>query len=308
MTKKWSAIVHGGAGNISSRLEAAHRAGCRKAIEAAAEVLDPGGGALDAVVAAVRVLEDDPLFNAGVGAALDARGIATHDASICRASDLGYGAAATFCGVRNPVELARAVLEDGRHCLLAGPAALAFARARGLELVAPDFFVTNKSKATLETVRARAAAEGARESGEHGPPEAEGDTVGAVARDVHGEICAATSTGGLVMRMPGRVGDSPIAGHGTYACPDLGGLSATGHGETMMRTVFALTALQAMCGPDPTGALREALDAATARVGGRGGAIAILPDGTPVHARNTRGMSVAFQTAGTAAQTAFGAP
>lgn len=309
MTKSWSVIVHGGAGNISDRLEVEHRTGCRRAVEAAVRVLEPGGSALDAVTQAVRVLEDEPQFNAGTGAALDARGLVTHDAAICRASDLGYGAAAAFAGARHPIEVARAVLEDGRHSLLAGPSALAFAREHGLELIDPDHFVTERARAAFEALRAREGRDGPRDSREDWNPELDfdrGNTVGAVARDHHGEICAATSTGGTVMKQPGRVGDSPIAGHGTYADPDLGGISATGHGETMMRTVFALTALQALRGGgDPTAVLLQALDAAEARVGGRGGAIAILPDGTPIHARNTRAMGVALQRAGESVQTAF---
>ena len=310
MARKWSAIVHSGAGNIAKGLESAHRAGCLRALELAVEILNSGGSAMEAVLAAVHDLEDNPLFNAGVGAVLDARGVVTHDACICRASDLGYGAAAAFCGVRHPIDLARAVLEDRRHCLIVGPSALAFAREQGLSLVDPEFFVTSEARTIFEARRMREAEEGSVDPREDWAPSFDrGNTVGAVVRDDEGEICAATSTGGLLMKIPGRVGDSPIAGHGTYAHAGLGGLSATGHGETLMRTVFALSGLQAMRGAiDPARALREALDDATARVGGKVGAIGILPNGIPVHARNTRGMGVAFQVAGGAPQSAFDGP
>lgn len=303
----WSIGVHGGAGNIPDEREMVHRAGCARAADAGAAVLEDGGHALDAVCAAVRVLEEDPAYNAGHGAALDRRGLPVLDAAVMRGADLAYGAVAAVLGVRHPVDAARAVLDDGRHCLLAGASAADFAKARGVEMVSPEHH------RTAETVRAFEARRKRLEAGDEGSADAEwdpsegaapvdsgmGNTVGAVARDVHGGLAAATSTGGLLMRYPGRVGDSPIAGAGTYAS-ELGAISATGHGETMLRTVFAYRALESVArseGPG-AGALRSALDEAKARVGGTGGAILVRPSGEMVFAMNTPHMGVAWRRAG----------
>ncbi len=216
--------MHGGAGVIDPAREPIHRAGCLRAIDAARPLLSAGGDALDACCAAVRVLEDDPAFNAGIGAVLDEAGLPALDAAVMRGSDLGYGAIASVVGVRHPIDLARAVLEDGRHCLIVGAGAIALAREKGIALVDPGTMITEQSRTAWEKAR-------------------EGDTVGAAARDASGAVAVATSTGGTYLRRVGRVGDSPIAGAGTYARRDLGALSATGHGETMMRTVFAYSAL-----------------------------------------------------------------
>lgn len=285
----WSIIVHGGAGAIDAALSEVHQAGCRRAAEAGRAILAAGGSAVDAVVAAVRVLEDDPVFNAGVGGALDADGVVMTDAAIMRGSDLGYGAVGAVTGIRRPIELARAVMEDGKHALLVGPGALAFARARGIERCDPRALETDPSRAKWWATQV-------------------GDTVGAVARDARGELAAGTSTGGLLGKYAGRVGDSPIAGAGTYARSDWGGISATGHGETMMRTVFAFAALTALRdrGARPGSAILDAqLEEARIRVGGRGGAIAVLADGTPVWARNTAHMGVAWATEDGAAGSTF---
>lgn len=288
----WSVIVHGGAGAIDDRQSEPHQAGCRRAVEAAASVLSRGGSALDAVVAAVVVLEDDPVFNAGTGGALDEDGEVSSDAAVMRASDLGYGAIGAVSGVKNPITLARAVLEDGRHSLLAGPGAVRFARKKGVVLCDPHALITDPSRAKWW----------------HATAERASDTVGAVARDAGGEIVAGTSTGGLLGKYSGRVGDSPIAGAGTYARSDWGGISATGHGETMMKTVLCYEALVRLAdrGAElPEVVLRRVLDAATARIGGKGGLIAVLPDGAPVWARNTAHMGVAWQSAGGPLASAF---
>ncbi|MCB9646678.1 MAG: isoaspartyl peptidase/L-asparaginase [Deltaproteobacteria bacterium] len=306
----WSIIVHGGAGAIPGPLEAQHRAGCARAVEVGAALLARGASALDAAQAAVRVLEDDPTFNAGVGATLDARGLPLTDAAVMRGEDLAYGAVGQVLGVRNPIDLARAVLEDGRHCLLVGPNAVEFARDAGVALCDPARHLTEATIRAYTARREEEARSGRRAATADWDPQEglgvdRGNTVGAVARDAAGGLAAATSTGGLLMRYPGRVGDSPVAGAGTYADAELGALSATGHGETMLRTVFALRALQAAQAADPTEALLAALDDARARVGGKGGAILVLPDGRLAHARNTRGMGVAGQREGEALFTAF---
>jgi beta-aspartyl-peptidase (threonine type) len=283
-------IVHGGAGVIDPKMEQHHRGGCLAAVEAARSILEPGGDALEACCAAVRALEDNPIFNAGIGAVLDESGLPACDAAVMRGSDLGYGAVAAVLGVRHPIDLARAVLEDGRHCLLVGPGAIEFARAQKIELCDPDLLITERSRTSWEKSR-------------------EGDTVGAVARDAKGGVAVATSTGGTYLRLPGRVGDSPIAGAGTYARRDLGALSATGHGETMLKTVFAYSALlslaEAGTDADLASVLTRELEAATTAAGGRGGAIAVLPDGRLVFARNTLHMGVAWQREGEAPGSAF---
>lgn len=308
----WSIVVHGGAGAISKAVESAHRRGVSRAAEAGAAVLAAGGPSLDAVVAAVRVLEADPTFNAGRGGALDERGLVSSDAAVMRGSDLAYGAVGAVAGVPHPVDLARAVLDDGRHALLVGPGAVDFARRKGMKLVDPLRLRTEHAITEWRRRQAEALEKGGDPFAgwSEAPGERhDGDTVGAVAQDARGVIAAATSTGGLTMRYPGRVGDSPIAGAGTYARDDLGGVSCTGHGETMMKTVLAYHTLIALRGAAPSHGgvtaaprcaadiLRRVLDDATARVGGRGGLIVVLPDGTTAYARNTAHMGVAWVSA-----------
>lgn len=297
----WSIIVHGGAGAIDASLEETHRAGCLAAVEVARPILESGSSALDACCEAVRVLEDDPAFNAGVGSTLDATGAPATDAAVMRGSDLGYGAVACVVGVRHPIDLARAVLEDGRHCLLAGPPAVDFARKKGIALCDPAVMITERTRAVWEKRK--------REGVEVGEDWKPGGTVGAVAVDSRGEVAAATSTGGTLLRLPGRIGDSPIAGAGTYARHDLGALSATGHGETMQKTVFAYAALLSLAeagqSADLADVLLRELDAAAAAAGGRGGAIAVLPDGRVAFARNTDHMGVAWQRSGASPGSAF---
>lgn len=291
----WSICVHGGASDKPLELASAHQSGCSVAVERGARLLSAGGLALDAVAEAVRVLEDNPVFNAGTGGALDARGLAAHDAAVMRGQDLAYGAVGAVLGLKNPVDGALAVLNEGRHCLLVGRPALDFCRSAGVATISPELHVTPEA-------RSRFAA------GETQRAEAGGSTVGAVALDQYGGLAAATSTGGLKLRRAGRVGDSPIAGAGTYADGQLGALSATGHGETMMRTVFAYRALLSMESVEPTrrkAALNRTLDEATQITGGRGGAIVVLPDGDIVHARNAIQMGVALLRAGEGIRTDF---
>ena len=276
----YSLIVHGGAGAIDPRVSTAHQQGCREAVVAGEAILAEGGSALDAACAAVRVLEDNPVFNAGIGGTLDENGHITHDASVMRSDDLAYGAVAAVGGVRNPIDLAHAVLEDGTHSILSGPGAVAFARRVGIELCDPHRHETDPSRSRWWYTEA----------------ESVGETVGAVARDREGSVVAATSTGGLLRKYAGRVGDTPIAGAGTYARDDLGGCSTTGHGESILKTVLAYQALLACCGQgealEPI--LSAELDTMRRRVGGRGGLIVVRPDGQVAWARNTPHMGVAW--------------
>ena len=199
-------IVHGGAGTSPPSATSACARACARAAEAGDAVLDAGGSALDAVVAAVRVLEDDPEFNAGTGSALTRDGTVETDAAVMDGRTQRVGAVAAVPDLGNAVALARAVLDAGEHVILAGPAAWRFAREVGIAPAAPGSLVT-RARAQAARRRARAAR---RESHD-------GGTVGAVARDRDGHFAAATSTGGIVGKRAGRVGDSPIPGAGTWA-------------------------------------------------------------------------------------------
>jgi L-asparaginase / beta-aspartyl-peptidase len=215
-------VVHGGAGRWPEALHERAVAGVGRAVEAGHAVLAGGGDALAAVQAAVIVLEDDPVFNAGRGAALDESGGVVLDASVMRGSDRAAGAVAALRGIRNPVLAARAVLDEGRHVMLVGGPAGEFARAAGLATAPEDWF------RTPERARALAARDGSR-----------GGTVGAVARDARGGVAAATSTGGTNGKHPGRVGDSPLIAAGTWADDATAAVSCTGDGEAIIRSAVA---------------------------------------------------------------------
>ena len=259
--------IHGGAGpapaepDIGGARWARQAEGLVAALRAGLAVLRDGGPALDAAVAAVAVMEDDEEWNAGRGAALTAAGTAELDAAVADGRFRRLGAVACVTGVRHPVEAARAVLDDGRHVLLAGPGAEAFARAAGLAFEPGDWFVTDRRRRDL--IR-------------HG-------TVGAVARDVDGHLAAATSTGGRTAQLPGRVGDSPIPGAGTWADDATCAVSATGVGEAFLRAAFAheVDARLRLVGADLDTACRAALAEVTA-AGGDGGCIALGAGGPPV--------------------------
>ncbi len=239
------------------------------ALRAGLAVLAGGGPALEAVVAAVIVLEDDEHWNAGRGSALTAAGGVEMDAAVADGEDRRVGGVASVTGVRHPILAARAVMDDGRHVLLAGPGAEAFARDAGLAFEAPEWFITDRRRQDLARQLSTAADPG-------------GGTVGAVARDAAGHLAAATSTGGRTGQLPGRVGDSPIPGAGTWADDASCALSATGIGEAFLRAAFAheVDARLRLEGVDLDTACREAL-AAVAAAGGNGGCIAVRGDGPP---------------------------
>jgi len=286
----WPAIaVHGGAGDLgpddpaSSGGTSAPRAeGVHRACAAGWEVLRAGGSALDAVEAAVRALEDDPTFNAATGATLTAEGDVELDASIMDGETLRCGAVAVVKDVRNPVSLARAVMERSDHVLLAGPGASAFAREVGIPPHANALLVTPEQRARWERARA-------------GAPSSKTGTVGAVARDVRGHLAAATSTGGMSMKRPGRVGDTPLAGCGNYADDALAAVSCTGHGERIIQLTLARHAADLVGrGLSSMEAAREAVALLGRRVGGTGGLIVVGPSGEAGYAHNTLVMSRAW--------------
>ncbi len=274
-------VVHGGAGRVPEARRAAHAAGCREAALAGLDVLRRGGGALDAVQAAVEALESNPTFNAGTGACLDAEGRIRLDASIMEGAGLRAGAVAALPPFEHPVAIARAVLEDGRHLLYVGEAAARWAEAHGFEPSTLEAMRTAAAEELLERFRRGQAVE-----------EWAGDTVGAVARDAEGRLAAATSTGGTVGKLPGRVGDTPIVGAGTYADNLLGACSTTGLGESIIRAVLARDAVDRLCGDAPPQEGAEAaIERLAARTGGRAGLILVDRIGRVGMAWNTETMS-----------------
>jgi len=287
--------VHGGAGGSISDPERAERmrAGAAAAVEAGHAVLASGGAALDAVEAAVVVLEDDPEFNAGRGAALTEYGRVELDASIMDGATRAAGGVAAVRGVRNPVRAARAVLADGRHVLLVGQPAVEFAATMGLSFESETWFVTERERAALARLKEGDAA-GAR------------GTVGAVARDSHGGLAAATSTGGVSGQRLGRVGDSPLIGAGTWA-DEMVAVSCTGHGESIIRTALAheVHALLRHRGFGLHDACVEAI-ASLARLGGDGGLIAVSADGEVAATFNSDAMTRGWRVGDGPVVTAIG--
>jgi L-asparaginase / beta-aspartyl-peptidase len=280
--------VHGGAGDIppaelTPEREAAYRAGLERALRAGQVILEAGGSSLDAVVASVQVLEDDPLFNAGRGAVIAANGICELDAALMDGRDLRAGAVTGVRHVRSPIGLARLVMERSAHVMLAGPGAEEFALEQGLEPVPNRYFVTERRQRELAAALVTEA---------NGYRESLMGTVGAVALDADGNLAAATSTGGTTGKRWGRVGDSPIIGAGTYAANDCCAVSATGHGEFFIRATVAheIAALVRYAGLDATAAADRVVHEQLRRMGGSGGVIVVGRDGSIAMPFNSRGM------------------
>ncbi|HVC30019.1 MAG TPA: isoaspartyl peptidase/L-asparaginase [Steroidobacteraceae bacterium] len=285
----YSIAIHGGAGavprhTLSAERERQYRDGLAAALDLGYATLEKGGSSLDAVTAAVRALEDDPSFNAGRGAALTCEGTAELDAAIMEGRRQRAGAVAAVRHVRNPIELARRVMEKSRHVLLVGAGAEEFALEEGLALVPNAFFRTEERRAQLESER------GGRPVSDLFP--ASQGTVGAVALDAAGDLAAATSTGGMTNQRQGRVGDSPIIGAGTYAKNGVCAVSATGHGEYFIRAVAAhhISTAVEYRGLTLLKAVRELLHGRLRELGGSGGVIAIDRSGRIVTEFSTEGM------------------
>jgi len=283
-----SIAVHGGAGtlapaDLTPENERAYRAGLEGALRAGFAVLDAGGASLDAVVAAVQVLEDDPLFNAGRGAVVAASGQHELDASVMDGRDLRAGAVTGVRHVRSPIALARLVMEHSPHVMLAGAGAEEFALEQGLTPVPNTHFGTERRRRELERFL-----QGELEAGR----ESLMGTVGAVARDASGNLAAATSTGGMTGKKWGRVGDSPIIGAGTYAANDCCAVSATGHGEFFIRAAVAheIASLMRYRGLDVIEAAEDVVMRQLASLGGSGGVIAVGRDGRIAMSFNSAGM------------------
>jgi beta-aspartyl-peptidase (threonine type) len=304
----WSFAIHGGAGvieraNLSPEQDAAYRAALTRALEAGAEVLRNGGEALDAVEAAIRLMEDDPLFNAGRGAVFTAAGRNELDAAVMNGADLTAGAVAGLTTTRHPIAAARAVMERSPHVMLIGTGADAFAAAQGLEQVEPSWFFTERRwQGLLKFLtdnnlpvpeRPAGAPPAGLASLEPAPPlnERKFGTVGAVALDSQGRLAAGTSTGGTTGKRWGRVGDVPVIGAGTYASNRDGcAVSATGDGEFYIRASVA----RDICSRIADGATGQV--AAQAEVddalslGGSGGVVVMDAAGVPAFAMTTTGM------------------
>lgn len=278
----YALIVHGGAGDLCGPELDAQIEGCLPAAERAKQILDAGGSALDAVEAAVVVLEDDPRFNAATGGVLTCEGTLELDAAIMEGTDLRAGAVCSLSPFKNPIRVARAALQDARHVLYAGAGAAAFARDQGFVACAPEQMITAQAREQLAAYLARQSSPGPA------------GTVGAVARDKQGRLAAATSTGGMVGKRPGRVGDSPLLGAGTYADDALGAASATGAGEGIMRIALCTRIVHALaCAEQPGHAGLDVLTLMKQRTGALGGAIMVDRLGRIGWARSTQSMAYA---------------
>ncbi|WP_263355623.1 isoaspartyl peptidase/L-asparaginase family protein [Acidicapsa ligni] len=311
----WAIAIHGGAGeneweHMDSATESAYHESLAKALAAGSAVLKRHGKALDAVEAAVKVLEDDPLFNAGRGSAFAADGKNEMDAAIMDGGTLAAGSIADVQFTRHPVSLARAVMEHTPYVMMVGPGADEFSRAQGLEQQPPSFFFTELRWQEFTSIM--------RASGRPVPPRPVGvapaptassaphlfvhrfGTVGAVARDSEGHLAAATSTGGMQGKLPGRVGDSPLIGAGTYASDRSCAVSGTGVGEYFIR----LTLARQVCTLVEQGQTSQQAadhmihDELPALKGGEGGVIVVAPVGDPIWSSNTLGMFRAKEVEG----------
>ncbi|MEQ8469552.1 MAG: isoaspartyl peptidase/L-asparaginase [Marinoscillum sp.] len=288
--RKIAVVIHGGAGtikkeNMDSVTEAAYREELNAALETAYSVLESGGTSCDAILQAIVLMENSPLFNAGKGAVFTATGENELDASIMRGDDLNAGAVAGVKTIKNPILAAYQVMVNSPHVMLAREGAESFASERGLEMVAPEYFKTQRRADQLERIVKKV--------------EKEFGTVGAIAVDKEGNICAATSTGGMTNKKWGRIGDSPVIGAGTYANNNTCGFSGTGHGEYYIRVaaghdVSALMEYKQMTVEEATQTVMDKLT----KMGGSGGMIALDKYGNAAMPFNTSGMYRAYKREG----------
>ena len=279
LSMKPALILHGGAGRQDPALHQDRLTGLRRAFTAAWAILLQNGSALDGVVQAVIELENEPVFNAGVGSCLNEDGDIEMDASIMEGTTFRAGAVAAVRTVRNPISLAKTIMDVGRHVFLVGEGAERFARTQGVPRVGQEELVTERQRQRWRS---------ARTTGEPG-------TVGAVALDKMGRLAAATSTGGIFDKQAGRVGDSAVIGAGTYADDSLGAASATGQGEAIIRTTLARTVIELLhSGKDPMQVAQLGIALLQQRARGEGGIVVLDPFGRIGYAYNTPAMSLAF--------------
>lgn len=282
---EYALVLHGGAGsmnfeNVPEPMQEIYKHSLDSALQLGLDVLNNGGGSVDAVEVVIRCLEDNPLFNAGKGAVFTSEGKNEMDASIMTGEDLNAGAVAGVTDIKHPISAARAVMEQSKHVMLAGEGASVFAEEVGLEIVDPSYFYTKHRFESLQR---------ALEKEKHG-------TVGCVALDRNGNLCAGTSTGGMTNKKYGRIGDSSIIGAGTYANNLTCGVSGTGHGEFFMRWIVAydISALMEYKGMGVEEAAQQVVMEKLVKAGGSGGVICLDRYGRPAMVTNTTGMFRAY--------------
>src|SRR6266849_1125761 len=299
-------IVHGGAWDIPDEAVDACKSGCHRALTAGWSILSRGGSALDAIEAAIIVLEDDPVFDAGYGSHLNFDGHVECDAIVMNGATLRAGAAATLQHIKNPIQVARKILENCPHMMLVAAGAERFAKQQGIKLCKPEELVSEAEWEAWQKCKEDTHAAEHHRGHEQG-------TVGAVALDVNGNLFAATSTGGTCCKLPGRVGDSPLIGCGCYADSEAGGVSCTGYGEAIMKVVMAKTAAEFLRHPagtesDPNPlvlpkpatpeiasvAARESVQILAKRTHATGGLILLDREGNPGLAFNTPRMAYGY--------------
>lgn len=281
----YALVIHGGAGSMNfesvpKHMQERFKHSLDSALQLGLDVLKEGGASIDAVEAVIRCMEDNPLFNAGKGSVFTSDGKNEMDASIMTGEDLNAGAVAGVTDIKNPISAARAVLEQSPHVMLAGGGASDFASETGLEIVDPTYFYTKDRFESFQQTR---------EKKKYG-------TVGCVALDRNGNLCAGTSTGGMTNKRYGRIGDSPVIGAGTYAKNQTCGVSATGHGEFFIRWTVAhdISALMEYQGMDVESAAKLVIEKKLVEAGGSGGVICLDKYGRFAMVTNTSGMFRAY--------------
>ncbi len=289
-----SFIVHGGAWDIPDTMLEDHRHGVKNALRIGWEILEKGGSGVDAVEKAIRYLEDDPTFDAGKGSFVNALGEIELDASMMNGTTFRCGAVGSVQNIRNPISLARLVMDKSEHVLITGIGAVRFARENGIQQCKSDDLLVGrelqrwKELQGKKTFSTKDAFKGKLPS----------DTVGAIALDKDGNIVAGTSTGGTPNKYPGRVGDSPLIGCGTYADSTVGAVSCTGWGEAIIKVALAKTIVDQMeiNGDDPDAAAKIGIEKLKKKADGFGGVIVLNKNGRPAVAFNTPRMARAYRT------------
>ncbi len=290
-------VVHGGAGTIPDHLKEQVKIAIREAAESGWKILQNGGRALDAVEKAVMNMEDSPMFNAGFGSVLTEDGTLEMDAMIVDGTSHSVGGVAGVSRIRNPIHASRVVMEQSPHVLFIGEGAEKFYSSKGFDLVDPETLISQRSKDRLEKYRKER-----KQYGDYIKPQGDPErrekygTVGAVAIDVNGNLAAATSTGGVLGKLPGRVGDTPIFGAGTYADEELA-FSATGVGEVIIKSVLGMKMKEGLIrGMKADEAAQFALDYLKNVIGGQAGLIAVTKDGAFVATKTTKDLAFAVAT------------
>lgn len=299
LMNNFAIAIHGGAGTLlkglmTTQLEEEYKAALRHALNEGYHLLSRGGSAVDAIETAVKLLEDSPLFNAGKGAVFTAEGTHEMDAAIMDGESLKAGAVSLITGIKNPVSLARDIMDKSPHVFLAGEGAMLFAKSNGHDILSPDYFYDEVRYKQWQGIKNSDVFEldhSAKKDGKFG-------TVGAVACDQNGNVAAATSTGGMTNKKWGRVGDSPMIGAGTYANNNTCAVSCTGSGEYFIRAVAAydVSCLMEFKGLSVEEASNEVIHQRVLQIGGDGGLIAIDSHGNIAMPFNTEGMYRAFKT------------